>query len=91
MTDITVVHNRQQSRYELYVEGTMAGYTRYSRSPGQVEFFHTEIDPAFEGHGLGSRLAAGALDDVRASGDRIVATCPFIAAYVKRHPEYVDA
>jgi uncharacterized protein len=91
MADITVVHNRQQSRYELHVDGTMAGYTRYWRSPGQVEFFHTEIDPAFEGQGLGSRLAAGALDDVRASGDRIVATCPFIAAYVRRHPEYVSA
>jgi predicted GNAT family acetyltransferase len=52
-----------------------------------VNFVHTEIDPAFEGRGLGSKLAAGALADVRAHGDRIAATCPFIAAYLKRHPE----
>jgi predicted GNAT family acetyltransferase len=51
---------------------------------------HTEIEPAFEGEGFGSALVSGALDDVRARGKRVRPLCPFVAAYVKRHPEYAD-
>jgi len=90
MSEITVVHQPEQSRYELHVDGRLAGFVRYRPHADHVEFLHTEVDPEFEGQGLGSRLAAGALDDVRASGGRATATCPFIAAYVKRHPEYED-
>jgi predicted GNAT family acetyltransferase len=86
-----VVHAPQRQRYEILVDGQLAGFARYRPvAPGVSEFFHTEIDPRFEGHGLGSVLAAGALDDVRARGGRVVATCPFIAQYVKRHTEYAD-
>lgn len=81
----SVVHVPELSRYEIRVDDKLAGYTVYRRSPGVVDFLHTEIEPAFEGRGLGSKLAAGALADVRARGDRVVATCPFIAAYLKRH------
>jgi predicted GNAT family acetyltransferase len=90
MSEVTVVHNAAESRYEVHVDGERAGFTRYRHGPGYVEFFHTEIDPTYEGQGLGSRLAAGALNDVRASGERVVATCPFIAGYLERHPEYAD-
>jgi uncharacterized protein len=51
---------------------------------------HTEVDPAFEGHGVGGRLAGYALDDVRRRGVAAVAQCPFVARYVRRHPEYAD-
>ena len=51
---------------------------------------HTEIDPAFEGKGLGSALAKGALDAERALGEPVVPLCPFIRAYIDRHPEYAD-
>jgi len=57
-------------------------------------FTHTEIDPEFEGKGLGSQLARGALDAVRAEGSRVVPLCPFMAGYIERHPDYqalVDA
>ena len=53
-------------------------------------FTHTEVFDAYEGKGVGSALARGALDDVRARGGRLVALCPFIAAYLERHPEYAD-
>ena len=53
-------------------------------------FTHTEVDPSFEGQGVGSALARGALDDVRSRGLHIIAMCPFISAYVRRHPEYAD-
>jgi hypothetical protein len=51
---------------------------------------HTVIDPDYEGHGVGSALARGALDDVRARGMSVVARCPFIAEYITRHDEYAD-
>jgi predicted GNAT family acetyltransferase len=68
----------------------VAGFSEYRRVRGRLIFFHTEVDPAFEGRGIGGRLAAGALDDVRARGLTFTVKCPFIAAYLKRHPEYED-
>jgi len=90
MSEIEVVHRPEQSRYELNVDGRLAGFVRYRPHADHVEFLHTEVDPEFEGQGLGSRLAAGVLDDVRATAGRATVTCPFLAAFVKRHPEYED-
>jgi uncharacterized protein len=55
-----------------------------------VVLIHTDIDPAFEGHGLGSRIVAGALDDIRARGLSVVPSCSFVRSYLRRHPEYAD-
>ena len=91
MTDISVADNPAQHRYEATVEGTIAGYAEYQVTKGHVVFTHTEVDPAFEGMGVGSTLARAALDDVRARGEHdVVALCPFIAAWIERHPAYQD-
>lgn len=87
---IQVVNNPERHRYEIHVDGALAGVAAYSRRPGVVTFTHTEIDPAYEGQGLGSVLARSALEEVRGSGEQIVPLCPFIAAYIRRHPQYVD-
>jgi predicted GNAT family acetyltransferase len=71
-------------------DGTVAGGAYYERHAGVVIFTHTEVDPAFEGQGIGSQLAAGALGLVRDAGAKIVPLCPFIRAYVGKHPEYDD-
>ena len=55
-----------------------------------VFLVHTEIDPAFEGQGLGERLVAGALEDLRARGLKLVPQCPFVRAYLRRHPDQAD-
>jgi NAD+ kinase len=55
-----------------------------------VDLLHTEIDPAFEGRGLAGRLAGGALTDARARSTPVTVTCPFVAGYVERHPEFDD-
>jgi predicted GNAT family acetyltransferase len=89
-TGATVVDNPAELRYELRVDGEPAGLIRYRTEPGVVVLVHTEIFPAAEGRGLGSRLVAGALDDIRARGLRVVPLCPFAAAYVRRHPEYAE-
>ena len=82
--------NPELLRFEIHDEGKLAGFAQYVRRPGRIFFVHTEIDPAFEGRGLGSRLAAGALDAARATGERVVPLCPFIAQYIERHREYAD-
>ena len=51
---------------------------------------HTEVSPSLEGQGLGARLVAGALDDIRARGLRVVPICPFVRTYIRRHPDYAD-
>jgi predicted GNAT family acetyltransferase len=85
-----VKDNPELHRYEIRLDGEVAGFATYRLRDGVVVFRHTEIDPAYEGHGLGSRLARAALDDARTSGRSVVPMCPFIKSYIDRHPEYLD-
>jgi uncharacterized protein len=87
-TDVQDAPDR--SRYEVTLDGELAGFAEYRDLDGARVFTHTEVFDAFEGHGVGTTLARGALDDVRRSGRRLVALCPFIAAYIERHDEYAD-
>ena len=87
---IEVRDNPSELRFEIIDDGRLAGFAQYVHRPGRTFFVHTEIDDAFEGRGLGSQLAAGALTATRATGDRIVPLCPFFAKYIERHPEYAD-
>jgi uncharacterized protein len=80
----------ERQRYEAVVDGTVAGFAVYRDYSGARVFTHTEVLPAYEGRGVGTALARGALDDVRASGQTLVARCPFIRSYIERHPEYAD-
>ena len=88
--DVVVTDNPRARRYEAHVGGALAGFVTYRSAPGVVTFVHTEVDPAFEGHGVGSRLASAVLDDARDRGLGVVPVCPFIAGYIARHPHYAD-
>jgi predicted GNAT family acetyltransferase len=89
--DVQIVNNAEKSRYEVLMDGALAGFSTYRLQPGdRVVVLHTEIDDAFEHHGLGSKLAEGLLDDIRRQGLKVVPRCPFIAKYVREHPEYED-
>jgi predicted GNAT family acetyltransferase len=87
---VSVRDNPEELRYELVLDGEVAGELFYRLRPDAVVLVHTEVSPQVEGQGLGSRLVAGALEDVRARGLRPVAVCPFVRAYLKRHPEAGD-
>ncbi len=76
-------------RFELDVDGEVA-WVRYTLQPGQITLIHTEVPRALEGRGVGSRIARAVLDHVRASGLKLVVVCPFITAWMKKHPEYDD-
>lgn len=89
MSDVEVRNHPAENRYEAWVDGSLAGIAVYEPRQDAVVFTHTEVDDRFEGHGVGSALARGALDDVRRDGERrIVPLCPFIKAWIDKHPDY---
>jgi predicted GNAT family acetyltransferase len=88
--DIVVQDNPGESRYELLLDNHLVGEILYRLSPDAVVLLHTEVLPSLEGKGLGARLVAGALDDIRARGLHVVAVCPFVRSYIRRHPDYAD-
>jgi predicted GNAT family acetyltransferase len=87
-----VCDNPDQHRYELLIGDSVVGEIQYHhrRSSDRIAFIHTEVSPELGGHGLASKLVAGALDDVRTHGLRVVPICPFVCTYLRRHPEYED-
>ena len=92
MADETVVSNNvERSRYEIALDDQVVGFAEYFLSNGLITFTHTEIDPAFEGRGVGSQLVRQVLDDVRATGERrVLPVCPFVKRWIQRHPDYQD-
>ena len=85
----SVVDNSAEHRFELKV-GDHVAAAHYTRTPGVITFTHTEVPEALAGQGVGSRLARGALDMVRARGLKVVPHCPFITAFIKKNSEYAD-
>jgi uncharacterized protein len=89
MTDEYVVRdNPEELGYEILCDGV--GGIWYRTAPGVMVLVHTEVAPTEEGHGVGSRLVGGALDDIRSRGLRVAPACPFVAAYLGGHPEQRD-
>jgi predicted GNAT family acetyltransferase len=82
-------NNKSLHRFELDVDGRMA-VSYYTLEPGVITFRHTEVPQELSGRGIGSRLAQGALEAARAQGLKVVAKCPFISAYIAKHPEFGD-
>jgi predicted GNAT family acetyltransferase len=88
MSDV-VRNNTALHRFELDVDGHIA-FAQYRLSPGVITFTHTKVPTELEGRGVGSRLARGALEQVRAQDLKVIAQCPFIAGYIDKHPEFAD-
>jgi uncharacterized protein len=80
----------EDGRFEILVDGKRAGFSQYRRQPGEIAFTHTEIDPEFEGKGLGGTLVAEALARARAEGIAVLPYCPFVRDYIERHPNQLD-
>jgi hypothetical protein len=84
-----VTNNTAKNRYELAVEGHIAA-TYYDIAGGVITLLHTEVPPELGGKGIGSTLTKGALDQVRGAGLKVIAECPFVKAYIDKHPDYAD-
>jgi predicted GNAT family acetyltransferase len=87
---ITVEDAPAESRYLARADGATAGFAQYIRTPELIAFVHTEVDPSYEGQGVGSALARASLDEARAAGARVLAVCPFYSGWIARHPAYAD-
>jgi predicted GNAT family acetyltransferase len=88
--DVQIRANVEGARYEARVGPKLAGFAEYQLTKDLIVFTHTEVDPAYEGQGVGSALARAALDDVRGTGRKVLPLCPFIKGWIGHHREYVD-
>lgn len=86
---VSVRDNPAAGRYEARVDGQLAVLT-YRRSGERITFIHTGVPADLEGRGLAGTLARTALEDARAAGLAVIPRCPFVASYIRRHPEYAD-
>jgi uncharacterized protein len=87
---IVVADAPERRRFEVSVDGELAGFLVYREKGGLLALIHTEVDERFEGRGLGGRLARFALDQARERGVAVLPFCPFVDAWMQRHPEYTD-
>jgi predicted GNAT family acetyltransferase len=90
VSDIEVQDDAAQHRFEVLVDGEVAGKAVYQSRPGAIIVTHSEVDPRFRGHGVANELARQALDQIRERDLKVVPLCPFFARYVETHPEYQD-
>ena len=86
----TVTDNKDLHRYEIRLDGDLAGFTDYHQNGDVMVLIHTEVDQRFRGHGLASELVRSALDDVRARGFAVRPICPLVLQYIQDHAEYQD-
>ncbi|NJR12873.1 N-acetyltransferase [bacterium] len=87
LDDLPVINNEEEKRFELHL-GRQVAFVEYMIAGNNIIFTHTEVPPEFEGQGVGNKLAKYVLDDAVAHGYKIQPLCPFIGAYVRRHPDY---
>ena len=88
--DIVFVDSPDHHRYELRSGDEVVGFLVYRLGDGVITLVHTEVDPAHSGQGHAATLARGALDDARSRGLAVVPSCPYVASYIEKHPEYAD-
>ncbi len=88
--EVTLGKDENAGRYEIFLDGRRVGLADFYRRGEVVVIPHTETSPAYGGRGLASRLVRYCLDDIRAQGLTVQPACPFVAAFIAKHPEYAD-
>jgi len=84
----TIRDNAAEGRWELLVDGQLAVFSTYHDHGKRRTFIHTETQEGFDGQGLASELVKAALADAKTRGLEINPVCPFVRAYMERHPDY---
>ena len=85
MSDPIVTRNDGAGRYEIHVDGELAGFAQFIPGEGSIVFTHTETLPYFAGKGLGLTLAKAAIAESVQRGDTIIPLCPFFRRYLERN------
>jgi hypothetical protein len=89
LNNVVVNNNRSAQRYEVQLDGALA-MIDYRLGDQKIIFTHAEVPPAFRGQGIAQKMAHTALEEARAQHQKVVPLCPFVAQYIRRHPEYQD-
>lgn len=87
VSKLEVVHNPEKKRFEIQI-GDQISMVKYVMGSKEIIFTHTEVPEAFEGRGIAGKMAKAAIEYAKEHGLRIRPMCPYIAEYIKRHPEY---
>lgn len=88
--DVQISKNEGRSRFEITVDGEIAGFAEYFDDDGYRQFPHTEVDPSLRGQGLAGKLVGFALTATREEGLKADPICPYVATFIQRHPSYAD-
>ncbi len=87
----TSVHdNVAESRFEIVVDGEVAGYVDYRRDGQEYALPHTRVYPQFGGRGIGGQLITGTLAEIASRGGTVLPFCPFVPKVIRDHPEFLD-
>lgn len=86
----TVADNPASSRFEITVDGELAGFVDYRKDGDEYALPHTRIYTQYEGRGLGSELVSGALSEIAARGGTVLPYCPFVPKVIRDNPEFVE-
>ncbi|MDQ1746706.1 MAG: uncharacterized protein QOD07_969 [Frankiaceae bacterium] len=90
MTAVAIADNPAESRFEVRVDGELAGLAAYRDGRAGRAFTHTEVAAEYEGMGLASQLIRYALDEARTAGRKVLPFCPFVRSFIERHRDYLD-
>ncbi|MCW2838872.1 MAG: family N-acetyltransferase [Aeromicrobium sp.] len=86
----SVQDNAADSRFEITVDGELAGYVDYRRDGDEYALPHTRVYSQFEGRGIGGQLVTGALTEIASRGGTVLPYCPFVPKVIRDHPEFLE-
>ena len=90
MSDVSVLDNPEHSRYELHINGNVAVLEYRRLGDKLIALNHTGVPETIEGRGVAAALAKHALDDARKKGVLVLPFCPYVAVFIRRHPDYME-
>lgn len=88
--DYELIHNKSRHQYEFHIERYTPKIEYIINKDNEIFLTHTEVSPALGGKGVGTQLVKKTLEDIKERGLSVVPLCPFVAAYIKRHPEWMS-
>jgi predicted GNAT family acetyltransferase len=88
MESYELIDNKEKNRYEFHVGDYIPKIEYIKSNNGEIYLTHTEVPVDLEGRGIGSRLAEEVLKDIERQALRLVPLCPFVAGYIKKHPDW---
>ncbi|MEZ0088937.1 GNAT family N-acetyltransferase [Streptacidiphilus sp. EB129] len=86
--EVTISDVPGAHRFEAKMDGELVGFVSYVRDDKVVDYQHTVVGPAYEGLGIGGKLARAVLDDALRRGLEVIPSCPFLKAWITRHPDW---